>query len=352
MRKAPRILRSTQNTRASYNPPPPPSLQSYWGAWIGKQWTGTDVPNDWFYGNPGTAYTQFRDQCVGGKDLSLINWSTGWFVQEADPRYPDVHVGDYLNFKTDHFERIRQNGSYSLFSWGHQERPYDIPRGVYDDYIQRWGHDAAAWGHPFFLRYNWEMNATWLTWGVGNGANGPPNTAAEYIADWRYVHDMLAAEGCTPTWVFCPNYNNHYNTSDPVEPYPGAAYVDWLALDVYNSTGGYGGWHTFSTLAQADYDALCAAAPGKPFVFCEIGCEEDPNTSGRKAQWITDMFTNFDTTMTNVRAFLWFEDTINGQWQIETSPSSINAFTAGVGATKYVENVVGAATTKPIPPLA
>ena len=73
--------------------------------------------------------------------------------------------------------------------------------GRYDEYIREFAEEARAWGHPFFLRFNWEMNGDWFPW--SEGVNGNPS--GEYVAAWRHVHDIFAAVGATNvTWVWCP----------------------------------------------------------------------------------------------------------------------------------------------------
>ena len=63
--------------------------------------------------------------------------------------------------------------------------------GTYDGYIRYFAQKAKEWGHPFFLRFNWEMNGFWFPW--SEGVNG--NKSGEFVAAWRHVHDIFTAEG-------------------------------------------------------------------------------------------------------------------------------------------------------------
>ena len=77
----------------------------------------------------------------------------------------------------------------------------DVIAGTYDAYIAQFAAEAQDWGHPFFLRFNWEMNGNWFPWSEGVNGNNP----GEYVAAWRHVHDIFAAVGATnATWVWCP----------------------------------------------------------------------------------------------------------------------------------------------------
>ena len=78
----------------------------------------------------------------------------------------------------------------------------DVIDGTYDSYIREFAEAAAAWGHPFFLRFDWEMNGCWFPWSEGVNGNQP----GEYVAAWRHVHDIFTSVGATnATWVWCPN---------------------------------------------------------------------------------------------------------------------------------------------------
>ena len=115
---------------------------------------------------------------------------------------------------------IRSHGSIPFYSWGSQSIPVpsnlsepnfqlsDVISGTYDSYIRKFAEAAKAWGHPFFLRFNWEMNGGWFAW--AEGVNG--NKSGEYVAAWRHVHDIFTSVGATnATWVWCPNVDpeNH-----------------------------------------------------------------------------------------------------------------------------------------------
>ncbi len=108
---------------------------------------------------------------------------------------------------------IRNYGAVPFFSWGSQSTPVpldldepafqlaDIANGTYDSYIREFAEGAKAWGHPFFLRFDWEMNGNWFPWAEDANANNP----GEYVAAWRHVHDIFTQVGATnATWVWCP----------------------------------------------------------------------------------------------------------------------------------------------------
>ena len=89
------------------------------------------------------------------------------------------------------------------------------------------------------LRYGHEMNGSWYP--RADGVNG--NAPGDFAAAWRHVHDVVTAAGATnPSWVWSPNIP--YTGSTPLDGlYPGAVYVDAVALDGYN-WGTSAGWST------------------------------------------------------------------------------------------------------------
>ena len=52
-------------------------------------------------------------------------------------------------------------------------------RADFDAFITQWATDAKNWGHPFFLRFDWEMNGNWqFPWSVQLNGNAPAGFAS------------------------------------------------------------------------------------------------------------------------------------------------------------------------------
>ena len=102
-----------------------------------------------------------------------------------------------------------------------------IASGEFDSYISNWGSQAARFGKPILVRFAHEMNGNWYPWSIG--VNG--NTAAEYVAAFRHIHDLFVAAGATNVeWVWCPNVLPG-TSSDMATEYPGSNYVNFLGLN-------------------------------------------------------------------------------------------------------------------------
>jgi hypothetical protein len=316
----------------------------YWGGWIGNQLTGEEAPWDM------DAVTKFEE--LAGKQVSLINFGAPFANCASTPC-------SFYQFPTNPMESIRLHGSIPFFSWSSQSIPAqteepefqlaDVIDGTYDSYIREFAEAAKEWGHPFFLRFDWEMNANWFEW--SEGVNG--NQSGEYVAAWRHVHDIFTEVGATnATWVWCPYVDPGQKMTNLASLYPGPEYVDWTGLDGYNwgtNPASPKGWKTFDELFSATYAQITeTVAPGKPMVISETGSSE---YGGSKAAWIKEALESARTKYPELHGLLWFEKYDDGMdWPIETSSSSVAAFTEGIQNPAYVGNQYGALGGGPIQP--
>jgi hypothetical protein len=324
----------------------PPANAAYWGAWIGPQLTGTRAPEDM------GAVSAFEG--LAGKPLSLLESFSAWATcSGASPTCePDVP------FPRAQFEAIRGYGAIPLYSWASEgdgeadDQPTfqlaDIVAGKFDSYIRRWAEEAKAWGHPFFLRFDWEMNGDWFPWSESLDGNGP----GEFVAAWQHVHDIFSEVGATnATWVWCPYVNPNGNLQDAATLYPGDEYVDWTGLDGYNrgtTVSPTAPFRSFAYLFGPDYREITGeVAPSKPMLLAEVASTEQ---GGSKAGWIEDMFAELPTAYPQVRGLMWFDYYDQGNdWPIETSTSATEAFAAGVTDPRYLPNGFAATGAGPVP---
>jgi hypothetical protein len=301
----------------------------YWGATIGSQLTGDQAPWDM------SAVAKFEG--LADKSLSLIQF----FQPFAECGGSDC---SFYSFPTTPMNSIRDHGSIPVLSWSSQAIPSnldqpdfqlsDLIEGRYDSYIRDFATEAAAWGHPFFLRFDWEMNANWFSW--AEGVNG--NRDGEFVAAWRHVHDIFESAGASNvSWVWCPFVDPSASMTDLASLYPGDAYVDWTGLDGYNwgdNPAAPRGWKSFDQLFSATYERIVDdVAPGKPMMIAEMGSSA---AGGSKGDWIREALSAIPNKYPGVRAALWFDKFDDGMdWPIETSPASSKAFAEGIGARAY-----------------
>jgi mannan endo-1,4-beta-mannosidase len=324
-------------------PTPTPSGPIYWGATIGSHLTGDQAPWDM------NAVAKFEEGVR--RKVSMVQ-----FFQPFANCNPNC---SFYRFPASPLESIRLHGSIPVLSWSSQSIPStkvepdfqlsDVISGRYDAYIREFATQAKAWNHPFFLRFNWEMNGNWFPWHEGVNGNQP----GESVAAWRRVHDIFKSVGvANATWVWCPNVEYSGSTS-LASLYPGDAYVDWTCLDGYNwgtNPNKPDRWKSFDQVYKASYAKIVETiAPSKPMMIGEVASSE---YGGSKAIWVKDMLAKIPASYPQIRAVLWFDKfDSNMDWPIETSTSATAAFGEGIQNPAYVGNTLASLSATKILPL-
>ncbi|WAJ33661.1 glycosyl hydrolase [Arthrobacter sp. FX8] len=227
-------------------------------------------------------------------------------------------------------DAVRSRGATPLVTWepwawgGGVEQPaYSLDRvaaGDFDAHITQWGQSLAAWGKPVMLRFAHEMNGNWYPWAEGVNGNQP----GDYVAAWRHVHDVVAATGAANVqWVWSPNVP-YWGSTDLAGLYPGAGYVDIVALDGYNwgTSQTWSSWVSPMDLLGPGISQLRTLAPGKPVLIAETASSE---LGGSKAAWNTDLV-SYLAAQPDVMGFVWFHLQKETDWRINSSDSSASAF--------------------------
>lgn len=308
----------------------------YWGSYIdGVPWDSARL-------------AQFEQ--TAGKGESIENFGESWFHGTTSQPFP-----------TDAMNMVRNHGSIPMLTWlsfdsdiqvsvpnTPQYRDSVITAGTYDAYITQWARDAKQWGHPFFLRFDHEMNGWWrFPWAEQINGNQP----GDYVRMWRHVHDLFSQVGVTnATWVWNPNYDAPPETAYS-DLYPGPDYVDWTALDGYNWGNEHVNlWQSFAQIfggiapvnygGKNSYQELLDMAPGKPIMIAETGTSTH---GGYASAWVTDVLTlQIPKDFVGIKALVWMEDdwTINSR--IDVTSAEASAFKAGIASPFYVSNEFGA----------
>jgi len=185
-----------------------------------------------------------------------------------------------------------------------------IAAGTFDVYIDSWAVGLRTYGGPVMLDFGHEMDGNWYPWGYG--VNG--NTVADYIAAFRHVHDRFVLAGASNVqFVWNPNVWNAAGVDQTVF-YPGDAYVDWMAIDVYNWGANGGGWGSlaYGLTVVNTYARVAALNISKPMMLAEYASAEpvaaDP-PGVTKGQWILDAAAAMGIQFPRLQAAIWFSDT-------------------------------------------
>ncbi len=230
-------------------------------------------------------------------------------------------------FPADILKKNRARGidcivSLELTQWGSQESNHleQIVAGQYDEFMKAWAQEAALYKSPVFLRFGFEMNGSWFTWG------GKPES---FKKAWRRVHKIFQDNAAgNVQWVFSPNvlYAEKEFQTDILPYYPGADVVDWVSLDGYNfgdHHSRYHRWTSYSEIFSKSLDGMATFA--KPMLISEIGCAHDV----RKSEWLKDVLLSV-TQDHRIHAFVYFDFDKRREgepdWRINSDAASLAVF--------------------------
>jgi hypothetical protein len=237
--------------------------------------------------------------------------------------------GQWSAFDPVSVQTVINRGATPILTWMSQNADgsagfalRDIAAGRYDVYARSWADGIRSVHGTVILRFDHEMNGNWYPWSPGIAGS----TAPDYVAAWRHLHDVFAAEGVTNVrWMWSPNVQYPGSAALPAL-YPGDRYVDIVGVDGYNwgSSAGHV-WQSYTQVFTPTLTAL-SALTARPLMIAEVGCS--PN-GGDKAAWITDFFSRVRAD-SRLHGFVWFDANKEQDWRIASSPQTLAAFAAGV----------------------
>lgn len=168
---------------------------------------------------------------------------------------------------------------------------YDILKGRYDDFLNKYAADVAAFGHPVLLRPFNEMNGEWCNY-AGFHLSRDPDL---YIRLYKYVYGIFRAHNAeNVVWIWNPNETSYpnYKWNAAELYYPGGELVDAVGLSGYNAGTGIPGekWRSFREIYDGYYETM-EATYNKPMMITEFGCS---SIGGDKLAWVRDMFADLD----------------------------------------------------------
>lgn len=213
----------------------------------------------------------------------------------------------------------------------------DIYRGERDEEIRAVARAAKAFGHPFLLRLNNEMNSDWTSYsGVVNLSD--PRL---YVSVWQRIFDVFAEEGVDNClWIFNPHDRSAPPTkwNDGLAYWPGGDCVHLLGVTGYNNGTYYTQWNEqwrdFTTIYD-EIEALYAPHFSRfPWIITEFASS---SVGGDKVQWIDEMFAHIGD-YPNIRIAVWFSyadfdgDTPARRYWLDETPETLVAFRRGLHA--------------------
>lgn len=242
-----------------------PSCGAYWGIYS-RRYGGGDVETSvttWeqtigrrfdivlmyydFSGRNGPGWFPDADLAsLGGSRILLVDWESRDFAAGTDLRWADIAAGRY-------------------------DAAVVVPAA----------RRVRAYGAKIMLGFDHEMD-------LSHAKHG---TAAEYVAAYRHLRDVFAAEGVdNVVWTWVPSGYVAYGNGPHVKSfYPGSTYVDWVGYDPYNyNTCHQNAWRTFDATVKEFYDWTARnGMADKPLLLQEYGLHVDGDARSR--QWYRDI---------------------------------------------------------------
>ena len=238
--------------------------------------------------------------------------------------------------------------SWELWHWGDRhggpERLPMINDGDYDEYFRAWARDLREYGRPVFIRFGFEMNGDWFSWG-GRDPDG-------FVAAWRRAHAIFVEESATNgIWVWSPNVKSIPEVerepwNDMHNYYPGDDVVDWVAVDGYNwgrtrNSNGYR-WLSFDELLGpilSDFDERYPDKWQMIGEFASVGSEDgNSGHGGSKADWIREAYAQIPG-YPRLGAIVWFNLDKNREgefdWSLLTHSEVVRAYNESVDRPWY-----------------
>lgn len=232
-------------------------------------------------------------------------------------------------------------GRIPLISWfpsrdGAYVRWGNIANGSEDATINARADAFKIFGSPIVVAFHHEPEDE------ADGQNVPRcGTPPEFIAAFHIVL-VFRARGVTNVLWTCILYGSDYRDGNVVNFCPGDDVVDIPGADGYNFYPDRPDWVSFGQVFNAFRNFGVAHA--KPLFIAEYGCQEDPAVPDRRAQWIADAEATLKQ-WPEIKAVCYFNAIAGYNWRIESTASSMSAFTT-MGADTYFKTRPAALTSK------
>ena len=209
----------------------------------------------------------------------------------------------------------------------HSPRLQDLIAGKYDWYLDDWIAGMREFKSPVFIRLSHEMDGDWYPYSEGYKKDPTRNTAADYIAYWKYIVDRFRKAGITNVaWVWCVN-GDRAGGRDWPDYYPGDNYTDWLAIDLYSSRNPKEVLREFLDLY---------GKTNKPIMIPEGGTGDEQSKWNKSfpgnGPWTRELFDTIEATP-QIKALCWFE--WSKEWNIERDPAQLAEYQRRIAEKRF-----------------
>jgi hypothetical protein len=196
----------------------------------------------------------------------------------------------------------------------------EVAHGAWDGALGLFADDARQAATTVYLRFGYEMNGNWFSWG------GRPDA---FKAAWLHARQVFAGKNASNVlWIFCPGavWDGRTVAADIMPYYPGDSAVDIIGVDGYNFGDGHDAYHSWQSFDDIFHTTLLGlSGRGKPVWICETACPSD----ARRPAWLVEMLSFMDANPC-VDALLWFNAHKSGEpdFRLESDTASLNVVKA------------------------
>jgi hypothetical protein len=220
--------------------------------------------------------------------------------------------------------------AWAWMDWGNDEkspRLQDVVAGQFDWYLDNWIEGVKAFKDPVFIRLSHEMDGDWYPYSEGWKKDPTRNTAADFIAYYRYVIDRFRKAGVTNVaWVWCVN-GDRSGGKDWPDYWPGEQYVDWLGIDLYSSRN--------PKQVMGEFIAMYGTTR-KPIMIPEGGTSPEQTKWNQNfrgdAAWVKEFFEVVNTTP-QIKAVCWFQ--WDKSYELQRDPEQVLEYRKGIEGKKF-----------------
>jgi hypothetical protein len=279
---------------------------------------------------------------IGVSTVAIDGWFSGDAGEDISSASPDFTEVQGRQDDCFMWSPVFTDSPYSTSAAGGSME--SIAAGDRDAYIITTITDLAATGKKVFLRPFWEFNGSWggiyapWQYHAGDDSHQAENATAGWIAAWKRVYIMyrnpvrtrtainaaltaaglatlqdggggdLATIDCALVW--CANHSpnpaasgGHATDNLPDAYWPGAAYMDWVAIDAYTlDTPDFATYQAITGGLNHIYDTFCVPYD-LPLMFPELGTKGDDANGDT---WHGALFDWVEDRLDLVGAMVWF----------------------------------------------
>lgn len=238
-------------------------------------------------------------------------------------------------------QTLLNNGYVPIITWEPMYAGYDrldplqprlqnILNGEFDAYIDLFADDIKKLSDTIIIRLMHEFEGDWYPWSICKNGNDPE----KYKQTFQYFVNRFKARGTgNVKWMWCLNsdYAPYEVYNFAIKAYPGDAFVDIVANDIYNNHYPLNlpWWRSFRWQMTESYYYLTKYIPNKPLFVCEVGCRErlqgENTQSESKGAWYARMDKELQSNYRKTRALVFFHAAPDQNWLVNSSPFALES---------------------------